>query len=62
MRAQALPPQHAGTDYFMRQLREACLERAGIDVRFVAGMPDLRRQTAELDGTRATERESVIPR
>lgn len=46
----------------MRQLREACLARAGIDVRFLSGMPALRRAAGQLDALVATERLLVLKR
>lgn len=62
MSATAAIPDPTGTEPFLRQLRSACLERAGIDVRFLSGMPAMRRKLAELDAVHATERLSVITR
>lgn len=62
MPAPALSSEQSGTEQFLRQLRESALERAGIDVRFLAGMPALRRKTAELEAAPANERLSVITR
>ncbi len=62
MSATVISPEPPVVDPFLRQLRSACLERAGIDVRFMAGMPAMRRKLAELDGTRATERLSIVTR
>lgn len=55
-------PAHesARSDAFARQLRGLCLDRAGVDVRFLAGMPALRRRAAELEQIPATERLAVI--
>lgn len=62
MSATVISPEPPSVDPFLRQLRSACLERAGIDVRFMAGMPAMRRKLAELDGMPATERLSIITR
>lgn len=62
MSTPALNPQMVGTDTFPQQLRSLCLDRAGVDVRFFSGMPALRRKTAELEQSPATERLSVITR
>lgn len=50
----------AVSDAFSRRLRALCLDRAGVDVRFLAGMPALLRKSAELQTAPATERLSVI--
>lgn len=50
----------ASSDAFSRRLRALCLDRAGIDVRFLSGMPALRRRTVDLEETLATERLVVI--
>lgn len=62
MSATVISPEPPAVDPFLRQLRNACLERAGIDVRFMAGMPAMRRKLAELDSMAATERLSIITR
>lgn len=56
-------PQNAGrSEQFLQHLRETCLTRVGIDVRFLSGMPALRRAAVQLDTMAATERLSVLPR
>jgi DNA-binding CsgD family transcriptional regulator len=50
------------SDPFVRRLREVCLTRAGVDVRFLAGMPAIRRATAQLESMPATERLTIINR
>lgn len=60
MSVQAPSPESARRDVFARQLRTLCLDRAGVDVRFLAGMPALRRKATELEQVAATERLAVI--
>ncbi|WP_425307806.1 LuxR C-terminal-related transcriptional regulator [Ammonicoccus fulvus] len=62
MSATVISPEPPAVDPFLRQFRSACLERAGIDVRFMSGMPAMRRKLSELDGMRASERLSIITR
>jgi DNA-binding CsgD family transcriptional regulator len=57
---EAPSPESSRSDAFARQLRILCLDRAGVDVRFLAGMPALRRKAAELEQVPASERLAVI--
>lgn len=58
----ASPRSERRSEQFLQHLREACLTRVGIDVRFLSGMPALRRAAVQLDAMAATERLSVLPR
>lgn len=61
MSAQPLNDE-TSVDPFVRRLREICLARAGIDVRFHSGMPAIRRAMAQLDVMPASERLAVVNR
>ncbi|WP_432559990.1 helix-turn-helix transcriptional regulator [Granulicoccus sp. GXG6511] len=54
--------EETASDPFARRLREQCLTRAGIDVRFLSGMPAMRRATAQLEAMPASERLAVVTR
>lgn len=62
MSSQAAAQNEGRSEQFLQHLRETCLTRVGIDVRFLSGMPALRRAAVQIDAMAATERLSVLPR